>query len=333
MRVRQPPTTAGPRNKPMTANQTPWLVVGHGALASLWAHGLARSEQPLHVVVRDTSATKAFKHAQVFTLESALGESEQRQFARVTWSQASTVLTPDTCVLLMLKAWQLEPALAQLSLACQQAGCMPQALIVSHNGLGAADARLAQFNTQVFDLVTTQGAWRRNPFDTVHAGVGGSAIGPRKADAGGLPPVWFEALAAAMPPLSWRNDMLLQRWQKLAINCAINPLASLAGTSNGELAKPQYQATIEAVCDEVAAVAEQVLGKGVLPAELLLGKVQDVIAHTANNTCSMLQDIQQGRPTEIDYLNGYIVRMARQHRIAVPTNAQLTQHIKTRTER
>ena len=57
-------------------------------------------------------------------------------------------------------------------------------------------------------------------------------------------------------------------------------------------------------------------------------QVLDVVANTALNRSSMLQDIESGRRSEIDYITGYLCRVAEQHGIAMPINRQLLEQLK-----
>jgi 2-dehydropantoate 2-reductase len=57
-----------------------------------------------------------------------------------------------------------------------------------------------------------------------------------------------------------------------------------------------------------------------------------IIPRTASHRPSMAQDVEVGRETEIDYLNGAIVRLALEHTISVPVNECLVAMIKARTK-
>ncbi|RUO32986.1 ketopantoate reductase family protein [Aliidiomarina soli] len=305
-----------------------WLIVGHGALASLWAHHLHANDKSVSLITRNANTASSEED---FVLETN-SEQQHQRIAAIPWGQLDTSRLDGAQLLIMVKAWQLDAVLQQLADVLAQGNAKPNAIILSHNGLGAADA-LVQRHPEwpLYDLVTTQGAWRKSPRHTVHAGQGESVIGPRQTaadNACAAPPAWFTPLANALPPLNWEPDILVQRWQKLAINCAINPLASLAGSSNQVLQDSQYNAEIQAICAEVAAVAEVVLGQGRLIASELEARVYTVITATANNTCSMLQDLKQGNPTEIDYLNGYIVQLGAAYGIPTPVNQRLYSAIK-----
>ena len=110
-------------------------------------------------------------------------------------------------------------------------------------------------------------------------------------------------------------------WRKLAINCAINPLSALLGCQNGQLlSRPDSRKTLVDAAREVGAVAE---AKGIDletdPAELAVA----VAEITAHNRSSMLQDIDRGARTEIDALNGAVVREALPFNVPVPVNESL----------
>jgi 2-dehydropantoate 2-reductase len=56
--------------------------------------------------------------------------------------------------------------------------------------------------------------------------------------------------------------------------------------------------------------------------------VFEVIHSTASNRSSMLQDVEAGRPTEIDFITGWLVRQANHHGVATPQNAELLESVR-----
>lgn len=60
----------------------------------------------------------------------------------------------------------------------------------------------------------------------------------------------------------------------------------------------------------------------------MLARVYDVVSKTANNSSSMRQDIKLNRPTEIDFINGFIVEQAKKLNIATPENEVLLAQVK-----
>lgn len=133
-----------------------------------------------------------------------------------------------------------------------------------------------------------------------------------------------DTLHQALPDVAWHNDISAACWQKLAVNCVINPLTGLYNCRNGDVQR--YPELIERLCAEVASVMEM---EGYhTSTESLLSYVNNVIRSTADNTSSLLQDLRSQRHTEIDYITGYLLRRARSHGMALPENARLYELIK-----
>jgi len=108
-------------------------------------------------------------------------------------------------------------------------------------------------------------------------------------------------------------------WAKTIVNIAINPVGALTGMRNGDLAESRNaRRLMRSLVDEARCVAKA-CGFSVPT----IRKVLTVAKATARNKNSMLQDLERGRRTEIDVLNGAIVRLGQVHGIATPWNACL----------
>lgn len=105
-------------------------------------------------------------------------------------------------------------------------------------------------------------------------------------------------------------------WGKAIVNAAINPLTALWRVPNGELlATDERRALLRTLVDEAATVAR---ARGVaLPFADPLAHTAEICRASASNHSSMLQDVERGRPTEIDSINGIIA--AEGKRLGVPT--------------
>ncbi len=119
-----------------------------------------------------------------------------------------------------------------------------------------------------------------------------------------------------------RSDL----WAKTLYNCALNPLGAIMDVPYGALADPHSWGVIEGVVEEAHAVCR---AEGVsLPWETAadyLAYLHDVqLPATAGHHSSMLQDIRKGKRSEIDFLNGAVVRLARAHGLRTPVNATLS---------
>ncbi len=103
------------------------------------------------------------------------------------------------------------------------------------------------------------------------------------------------------------------------MNAAINPLAALLRVPNGELARrPSARVLMEELAREGATVADQ--AGIVLPYADAAARALEVAQATAHNRSSMLQDVERGRRTEIDAINGAIVIQAQRVGSAAPLN-------------
>lgn len=121
--------------------------------------------------------------------------------------------------------------------------------------------------------------------------------------------------------IEFAPDFRMQQFLKLLVNAAINPITALTRRQNGIILHPALGGTVQAVVAEAVAVAA---AEGLeIPEEEALDLVFSVAEKTAANTSSMLQDVLHGRSTEIEAINGYIVRQGRKHGIAVPVNEAL----------
>jgi 2-dehydropantoate 2-reductase len=116
-------------------------------------------------------------------------------------------------------------------------------------------------------------------------------------------------------------------WSKLVANAAINPITALAQQPNGfivENAAARERAI--ALAEEAAQVAS---AEGIrLPFDDAGEYALGVARASAGNHSSMLQDVLRGAPTEIDALNGKIVRLGRAHGIATPQNARMLDEVR-----
>ncbi len=115
------------------------------------------------------------------------------------------------------------------------------------------------------------------------------------------------------------QDIEARLWGKAVANAAINPLTALWQVTNGALLEiTDRRWLLMRLAEEAADVAR---ARGiVLPFEDPVAFVESVCRRTAANRSSMLQDVERGRPTEIDSINGIIVAEGRAQGVYVGTN-------------
>ena len=110
------------------------------------------------------------------------------------------------------------------------------------------------------------------------------------------------------------------QWRKVIFNASTNPIGALTGLTHGRVCEDTaLRALVTALVDEgkaVAAAQDIVLDAD--PEELIDHAARPEVAY--DHKASMLQDVEARRPTEIDYLNGGIVRFGDEHGVATPHN-------------
>jgi 2-dehydropantoate 2-reductase len=126
-----------------------------------------------------------------------------------------------------------------------------------------------------------------------------------------------ELLTAAGLSTTVVRDIEERVWEKAIINAAINPLTALWRVPNGQLLNtPEQREVAGRLAHEAHAVA---IAKGMhLVFDDPMAAVAAICNVSATNRSSMLQDVERGRPTEIDSINGVIVNEGRRLGVATP---------------
>ena len=171
--------------------------------------------------------------------------------------------------------------------------------------------------------VTSQGGTLLGPGRIRHGGEGPTHIGGSGKHIEAIVNV-FRA-AGIETHLSEDVDSLI--WGKLIINVGINALAAVLRVPNGVLGtSPECEPMMAGAVDEAMKVAE---ASGIrLSYDNPLAHVKTVCEKTAANRASMLQDILRGARTEVDVINGAVVRKGRAVGVPTPVNLFLWETIK-----
>ena len=225
-------------------------------------------------------------------------------------------LPPFRLALVLVKAYQTEAAAAALARWLAADGLA----VTLQNGLGNVEVLAARLGPERVALgVTTAGATLVGPGIVREAGAGPTSIARHQRSAALL-----HLLRSAGLPADLADDAPGLAWGKLAISAAVNPITALLRIPNGGLLEPRARGALEAaglVMMEAAATAQAAgirLPYADAPAEL-----EAVLRRTAANRASMLQDIEAGRPTEVEAINGAVVREAEGRGVPVPVNRVL----------
>ena len=151
---------------------------------------------------------------------------------------------------------------------------------------------------------------------------GDTTLGPFEPQPASLAEV--ERLAGACTraglPTQAVADARGPQWRKVIFNSATNPVGALTGLTHGRVCEdPALRRLVSVLVDEGKAVAAaQEIELDADPEELIDYAARPEVAY--DHKASMLQDVEARRETEIDYLNGGIVRFGREHGVATPAN-------------
>ena len=320
------PDKTGSHSSPRDSKSTMrFLVMGAGAIGSVFGGFLRKAGHDVALVGRH--AHMAAIAARELKISGIWGDhlvAGVRTYESV--SDAAGVMYD--AVFLSVKSYDTESAMQELV----RAGLQGEPPIVSlQNGLGNVET-IARFvgaertigGRVIFGVeVPEPGHCRVTVYaEEVMLGEIERATAPRET---------VEALAhvlneAGIPTLP-TDRIHAYLWGKILYNCSLNPTATLLGAHYGELIEhEETREILWRVVGEIYAVAG---ARGVdllVPTadeyvEVLFGRL---VPATYDHHPSMLQDIRAGRRTEIDAMNGAVVRYGRQGGVATPTNEILT---------
>ncbi|MFX0149155.1 MAG: ketopantoate reductase family protein [Candidatus Hodarchaeota archaeon] len=205
-------------------------------------------------------------------------------------------------------------------------------ILILQNGMGNEEDFQRIFpKNPIYRAITTEAAELIHPGVVKHVSFGKTSFDVINGQENGYGLKFRNIMRKSGFNAKETQNIQLTMWQKLLTNAAICPLAALLHVTNGQiLQKDSIQQIFDAILEEGIAVATQNL-----PDEdfsMTRDYVLNVIEKTKDNRCSMLQDIERGRRTEIDYLNGFIVRESHRLGLKAPVNAaiaDLIRHIET----
>ncbi|SNZ11202.1 2-dehydropantoate 2-reductase [Persephonella hydrogeniphila] len=132
-------------------------------------------------------------------------------------------------------------------------------------------------------------------------------------------------------PASFSKDVYQILWDKILYNCALNPLGALLECSYGELAENENTRKImNGIIEEIFLItnANNIKLRWRSPEEYIDHFYKNLIPPTAEHYPSMYYDLKTGKRTEIDALNGAIVKLGEKKGIKTPINSTITSLIK-----
>lgn len=284
-----------------------WFILGAGAIGGLWAVSLKECGQTCYAITKSSAQNKHDKIP--FTLKE----------------NGATVTLPVDCIstdqidrsvhklIVSVKANDATAAVESIKYALAKNATV----ILLMNGMGfQSEISKLLPDQHIWIASTTDGAWREAPFCINRVGRGMTWLGQTQETLAENPLPFMPRLDVALC-----NDIHTKTWHKFAVNSIINGLTALYHCKNGELLScNKRKQRLKMLANECTYILQK---KAVPMADNLLDMSLSVIKKTAHNFSSTLQDVIKGNPTELPWINGFLINEARQIGIKLHAHEEL----------
>ncbi|WP_152392184.1 ketopantoate reductase family protein [Paenibacillus guangzhouensis] len=286
-------------------------IVGAGSLGLLFAGKLGIAGANVTLYPRTEQQSEQLREHGI-TIITAQDKIEQRTHAVTiqAWDQitADTMVEDGDWILITVKQKHIDDLFIQrLAWLAGQQGY----ICCYQNGVGHIEwIEQAIDASQVYVAITTEAARRDATGIVTHTGSGNTRIGHLRGSLNeeNLENSLMKWLNRAGFSAQVSKNIDMDVYRKLMINAIINPLTAIMRIRNGELLdKPERLQWMKWLYEEIEAVYQ---ANDIYVGAAMWDQVKHVCAATAANTSSMLKDVLAGSDTEIEWINGSILRLA-----------------------
>lgn len=287
-------------------------VLGAGAVGCYYGGMLARAGHEVMLIGRPV-------HVDAFKARGL--RFEGLKFDETVPVKASTdagAVRGCRIVLFCVKSTDTDAAAAQIAPFLDA-----NALVVNlQNGVDNTERIQARVAQPVIPAVVYVATEMAGPGHLKHHGRGDLVIGEL---GGKLPPGtlaliqrWFEATGV---PVAVSDNIAGELWAKLVVNCAYNALSAITQLPYGKMIEgPGIREVMRDVVEETLALAK---ASGVAMAPDMLARTYKIAEAMPTQFSSTAQDLARGKPTEIEHLNGFVVRKGAALGVPTPANRAL----------
>jgi len=287
-------------------------VVGAGAVGGYFGGMFARAGAPIVLIGRRHFADAVNSNGLV------LDKSEGQERIRVAATTEMSAIRDCSLILFSVKANDTAETAKQIAPFLQ-----PDATVVClQNGVDNADRVRAATNVVTVPAVVYVAVSVPEFGRVKHLARGDLIIGPLSERTTEVANVFNRAAISCRISENIEGEL----WVKLLCNCALNAISALGHARYGQIVQSgDAKQLMQDVVDEVLAVARAagVVLPGVDDRESGMAAAMKIATQMADALSSTAQDLNRGRPTEIDALNGYIVRQGAALAVPVPINGAL----------
>ncbi len=284
-------------------------IIGAGALGNLLATKLSKQHK-VKLVVK-SSHNNLIKNQEILFRD--IKGSITKTDIKITTSIEKCDL-----IILCVKSYDAQKVIEKLA-------HLETPLLLCQNGLKTMNYSLNNIDKKRLSyLVTGNGISKIKAGISEHKGLGFTYIGNLSKSKSEILKNISETLKQEDMDCSIVQNIEEYVWLKTVINSAINPIAALAEVKNGQLKNPELNEELMNLCKESSTIAKS---NGInLPLDPW-EEINKIIDKTSDNKCSMLQDLENNQETEIDAINGELIRIARKLSIKCNYNKQVVSEI------
>ena len=291
-------------------------VMGAGAVGCYYGGMLARAGHEVALVGRPV-------HVDAMTRNGLLIEARDfREHVAVRASASASAVHGAQLVLCCVKSTDTANAAAEMA-----PHLAPEAIVLSlQNGVDNAERLQALLGREVGAAVVYVATEMAGPGHVKHHGRGELVIGPSDASER-----LIELFGNAGVPVQVSDNVVGALWAKLILNCAYNALSAVTQLPYGRLVAGEY---IEHVMrDVVQECLDLAWAEGITVPGDSWEAVQKIAKTMPTQLSSTAQDLARGKRSEIDHLNGYVLRRGEALGVATPVNRVLYSLVKLLEER
>jgi 2-dehydropantoate 2-reductase len=281
-------------------------VMGAGAVGCYYGGMLARAGHDVTLIGRE-------QHVAAVRRDGLLLDTQTfREHVPLQAATDASGIEGAQLVLCCVKSTDTERAAAEMAPHLASG-----AVVLSlQNGVDNAERLQAALGREVLPAVVYVATEMAGPGHVKHHGRGELVIGPSAASQ-----ELATLFAAAEVPLEISDNVAGALWTKLIVNCAYNALSAITQLPYGRMAQGQgVEEVMRDVVQECLAVAQ---GDGVVVPGDIWEAVQRIARTMPGQFSSTAQDLARHKPSEIDYLNGHVLRRGAALGIATPVNRVL----------
>lgn len=287
-------------------------VLGAGAVGCYFGGMLARAGHAVTLIGRPA-------HVEVFRREGLRFEAKTfDERVKVLADTEPSGVKGASLVLFCVKSTDTEAAAAQVA-----PHLAPGAIVVNlQNGVDNTERIQARVPNPVIPAVVYVATEMAGPGHLKHHGRGDLVIGA--TDSKVTPAMLAHVKALFEPagvPVVVSDNVAAELWMKLVVNCAYNAISAIAQLPYGEMVKGAgIPETMRDVIAETLAVAK---AKGVVMPADTLERVMKIAGAMPAQYSSTAQDLARAKRTEIDHLNGYVMRAGESLGVPTPVSRAL----------